>query len=233
MVDETISCERWKYVVGCEDYEVSDLGQVRRSDTKKLISFKPDQRRHVSMKRGGTRTSVSVARLVLTAFEGHKEGMICCHNNGNCCDDRLVNLRWDTCLGNSRDMLEHGTNAKKLTLDIVREIRAFDSSVQHKTLAEKYGVAGSTISLIRANRIWVERSNEKKYDPNNLTEWNNPRFITIIEICDRIGVSKDTIHKRIKAMGIKPKLVGKQLTFVPSQVRKIAEYSAVKSKAKW
>jgi len=36
--------------------------------------------------------------------------MFGCHGNGDPCDNRLANLRWDTPSSNSQDMLRHGNS---------------------------------------------------------------------------------------------------------------------------
>lgn len=42
--------------------------------------------------------------------------MAACHNNGDCTDNRLLNLRWDTVSANHLDKVIHGTHnhAKKM-----------------------------------------------------------------------------------------------------------------------
>jgi len=55
--------------------------------------------------------NMTVHKLVLEAFIGpcpnHYEA---CHNNGKANDNRLSNLRWDTCSNNNFDKRKHGTN---------------------------------------------------------------------------------------------------------------------------
>lgn len=54
---------------------------------------------------------------------------------------------------NMQDMVLRGrAPSAKLTWDQVREIRA--SSEVHRVLAERYGVAGSQISMIQNNKTW-------------------------------------------------------------------------------
>jgi HNH endonuclease/NUMOD4 motif len=107
--------EEWRPVVGFERvYEVSDQGQVRRSE-------RPDRMLRQSTGKGGyqlvqlthgaaKRKTGQVHRLVLEAFLGPKpEGLICCHTNGNPADNRLANLRYDTYSANGLDSVLHGT----------------------------------------------------------------------------------------------------------------------------
>lgn len=127
MDDDSAVVERWLPVVGYEGlYEVSDLGRVRginrtvfRRNGKPvrlrgmLLAQRPNVhgRLIVSFHRDYARWTEAIHRLVLTAFVGVcPEGMEGCHNNGNCADNRLTNLRWDTHLNNLLDKVRHGTD---------------------------------------------------------------------------------------------------------------------------
>lgn len=108
-------------------HQVSDAGEVRsvervvhRSDGKiqtfrgkmrKLVP-RPDGRLTVMLSSPSAGASLRlVHQLVLEAFVGPRpEGMEGCHNNGDCTDNRLENLRWDTSSNNKLDMLIHGTH---------------------------------------------------------------------------------------------------------------------------
>ena len=46
---------------------------------------------------------------------------------------------------------------------------------------------------------------------------------TVSQIAATLGVKRDTIHKRIKRLGLTPRMVGHQMTFTPAQERKIME----------
>jgi HNH endonuclease len=51
----------------------------------------------VNLSDGFKKTSYYVHRLVLLAFVGTcPPGLICCHNDGDPSNNRLLNLRWDT-----------------------------------------------------------------------------------------------------------------------------------------
>ncbi len=99
--------------------------------------------------------------LVLEAFVGPRpDGMECCHKDGNCLNDSLGNLRWDTSAANKADMVRHGTRPRgeairnsKLTADAVREIRVSGGPL--KPLAEKHGVTTTLISLILRRKVWA------------------------------------------------------------------------------
>lgn len=121
--------ERWLPVPGWADYEVSDLGRVRRMERQvrqagvngeyartfpaRICEGSMDGRgyRTVHLRHAGRDEYLWVHRLVLSTFTGETpEGLDCCHNNGDRTDNRLTNLRWDTRSENIKDAIRHGTH---------------------------------------------------------------------------------------------------------------------------
>lgn len=125
--------ETWKPIPGYEGYyEVSDHGRVRSVDrelwngvayyTRKGQNLALSTPNHgyltVGLCRGSKHRSFLVHRLVLSAFVGEAPvGTEGCHNDGDCTNNRLENLRWDTRSENLYDRVRHGTHhqAKKAT----------------------------------------------------------------------------------------------------------------------
>lgn len=115
--------EIWKPVVGYEDkYEVSNLGRVRSLDHEvwggrsfykkrgRILSQNQTGGQHPRVNLGRDKTRL-VHQLVMESFVGPApEGMEVCHNNGQCSDNRAVNLRYDTRSSNRYDCVEHGTH---------------------------------------------------------------------------------------------------------------------------
>lgn len=128
MDEPTLATENWLPVVEWErSHEVSDLGRVRsltrtvparRSSglfTKtiygRIISPYVDKKGygHLHLYHERVSARLLVHRVVLEAFRGTPPiGMQGCHNNGQPDDNRLVNLRWDTCSENNLDVVRHG-----------------------------------------------------------------------------------------------------------------------------
>ena len=108
----------------------------------------------------------SVHRLILLAFVGPcPDKMECCHNNGNCQDNRLDNLRWDTKASNAEDKRRHGVdnNAErngraKLTWDDIRSIRRRYQERQETQMfiAGEYGISKAQIYAILKNQTWID-----------------------------------------------------------------------------
>ncbi len=134
--------EIWKPISDFPGYEVSDLGNIRSykvpgsskpHPTPHLLKPRPnkyDNRLWVSLSRNGQSHSLSVHRLVLTAFVGIcPPGMECCHYDGNCHNNTLTNLRWATHSDNAIDNVRLGvctgdnSSQSKITSSTAQYIR--------------------------------------------------------------------------------------------------------------
>lgn len=111
----------------------------------------------------GKRRYARVHSLILETFVGPcPAGMVGAHANGNNCDNRISNLRWDTQKRNIADKVAHGTHqagerhgCHKLTEIQVREIRRRRASGESGiSLAREFGVWNGTISAIVHRRLW-------------------------------------------------------------------------------
>lgn len=110
--------ETWRPVVGYEQfYEVSDQGRVRslvkrmRWDPRVLAQSISTRYAMVSLNKHGTVKKVYVHALVAEAFIGPRpDGLLVCHNDGDCRNNVVANLRYDTYRENSLDTVRHGTN---------------------------------------------------------------------------------------------------------------------------
>lgn len=120
--------ERWRPVLGFSNYEVSDLGKVRRLSYRaecgnggrtRLIRGRRERpevtwegRLRVKLRNGtGKIFRKAISTLVLEAFVGPRpRGMECCHfPDRSPKNNRLRNLRWDTPAANVADAVKHGT----------------------------------------------------------------------------------------------------------------------------
>lgn len=119
------NAERWRSTVGFEGhYEVSDHGRVQSVErqvrwgatgTKRLPSailqpYSGSGCQRISLRRDGRNYMRSVHVLVAEAFIGPRPTPLhdCCHDDGNPCNNRLDNVRWDTKSANKQDQIRHG-----------------------------------------------------------------------------------------------------------------------------
>lgn len=148
--------EVWKKVVGCESYEVSNLGNVRNSSG---LLLKPRLRSDGKYVRVKLDKQYYVHRLVLTAFVGEPPvGYEASHLNGNGLDNRLANLIWESKSDNCkrRDNTKNGIGLKgelspkaKLTNAQREEMaRLYKSGVKKAHLASMFGVSKARVSKL-------------------------------------------------------------------------------------
>ncbi|MES5383841.1 HNH endonuclease signature motif containing protein [Mycolicibacterium conceptionense] len=109
---------------------MSNFGRVRsesrtvlRSDGRtqlvhaRLLSAVPDRRGylHVNPFRGNVGHTAYIHQLVMLAFIGPcPEGLVIRHLNGDCTDNRLLNLRYGTPSDNQHDAVVHGTHRNSI-----------------------------------------------------------------------------------------------------------------------
>lgn len=169
-IDPMQAVEEWRQVVGWPEYEVSNLGRIKRirRSTGAIAGavLNPWKSNNGYMMVGLSRKSSVktrlVHRLVAEAWIGQIDGMDVCHNNGMRHDNRLENLRIDTRKGNMQDIYKHdthirgercGTNkySEALMRQIKEEIRA-GGVVRH--IAMKYGIPAPTLYGVAKGKIW-------------------------------------------------------------------------------
>lgn len=164
--------EEIRHIQDFPGYAVTDKGRVFscRSQSGKYGYWyvcsprvMKDDRKDIRIIKDGKYTAFKVAVLVLTAFKGDKlEGLVACHNDGDCSNDELSNLRWDTYQSNTADSYKHGTAKfgeshcnNKLTEQEVEDIfiRRLQGESSSK-LAEEYDVTRGNISCIMRGDSW-------------------------------------------------------------------------------
>jgi hypothetical protein len=85
----------WRVIPSFPLYEVSQLGNVRKIGSEKLMNvYKNNERRYVSLLQGVKYTSVPIGRLVAEAFCGEPiDGKEAHHIDGNCAMDHALNFK--------------------------------------------------------------------------------------------------------------------------------------------
>lgn len=118
--------ETWVKILGYENYEISDLGNVKSID--RFGKGKGNSRKGqmlkqrllgdpgylaVTLYKESKRKDILVHRAMLLSFVGvpniDQEG---CHNDGNRLNNILTNLRWGTKSENNLDRVKHGTHTQ-------------------------------------------------------------------------------------------------------------------------
>lgn len=169
--------EVWRAYPFAKGYEVSTFGRVRsywsncssgafiREKWKILKPWTANRGYFMLAVKGPERRLfLCVSRMVLETFVSASPGphYQCCHNNGNHTDNRLSNLRWDTCKGNNADKNLHGTMSKGedrwnslLTESKVREIwRLYSGRINMTQISKRLNVHRTTVSDVINRRTW-------------------------------------------------------------------------------
>lgn len=160
--------ENWKKIIGFDQYEVSDLGNVK-SVSNPLTTRKEKILRKGTIKNGYNivvltkykkQNTIYVHRLVADAFIKNKEDKKeVNHINGVKTDNRVENLEWMSTSENAIHAFRNNLSAKgqdrtqaKLTDVQVLEIKK--SGLRNIELSRKYNISKSIISGIQRGRLW-------------------------------------------------------------------------------
>jgi hypothetical protein len=170
----TYTQEVWRPIPGYDGYEASNLGRVRSLDRwlEKgsrgggrvkwfqrgcVLAIKIDPAGYSTVLKGKL-----VHRLVMAAFRGSPpDGYEVAHNDGNRGNNKLVNLRYDTPLGNQHDRIAHGTHLRgprnpnaKLTPQDVLVIRSIKGETQ-TAIGKRFGVTKGCVQGIVSRDSWA------------------------------------------------------------------------------
>lgn len=158
--------EEWCDITGyAGSYQVSDWGRVWSHYTHCYLKTDVVNGGYhrVTLFNKGKRKRFFIHRLVLETFVGVcPKGMQACHNDGDPDNNRLSNLRWDTCSANNLDKRLHDTHQvgerngnSKLTSKRVKKInQLLEACVPQRTIATKFKISQSTVSDIKRGHLW-------------------------------------------------------------------------------
>jgi len=164
----------WRNIPGIEEYQISDLGQVRRikkahgaKTGRHLAAWINKQTGYpsVSMHINNKRVNETIHKLVALAFLGLPPSgkHVVAHNDGSKTNNHWTNLRWDTPKGNMADTLIHGTHNRgsnngqsKLDAFTVKVIRRLVmAKIPHSFIAREFGICRQTVGDIKNRRRWA------------------------------------------------------------------------------
>ncbi|MEB8150467.1 NUMOD4 domain-containing protein [Staphylococcus xylosus] len=153
--------ENWEDIPGYEGYyQVSNLGNIKSLSRvvdrgsysfiskEKLLKFREatQGRYYVDLQKDKNVKRFYVHKLVALAFIGEcPKGMNVCHINGNCQDNTLANLRYDTQRQNQIDIYRYGKRHgnSKLSIEQILKIRSLYKTNRYTTreLAKMFSVS--------------------------------------------------------------------------------------------
>ena len=170
LIDPQSADEEWRQVIGWPEYEVSNLGRIKRichamgATVGSIVNPWKNKSGYllVGLSRKSSVKTRLVHRLIAEAWIGPIAGMDVCHNNGIRHDNQLKNLRIDTRKGNMQDIYKHdthirgercGTNkySEALMRQIKKEIKAGGVVRQ---IALKHGMPASTLYSVAQGKTW-------------------------------------------------------------------------------
>lgn len=158
--------EKWKKISDFPEYEVSDLGRIRRVDTLKIRKVQVQSTGYVTVRltRPGYSRTVSIHVEVALAFVGprpsprHEVN----HIDSNRANPTADNLEWLTKSENRKHAYDCGyasaqgsrNGHSKLTDQGVLKIRKA-AKTEYRNLSVELGVSLATIRDVAAHRTWT------------------------------------------------------------------------------
>lgn len=164
--------EIWKMVPDWPEYEVSNLGRVRRCKSghgavsgKILKPYGGRKWGHLTVNLccNGKLKVCRIHRLVAAAFLTGDTKLEVCHGDGNPKNNRVSNLRYDTRKGNSADAIRHGTTPKgqrngnnRYSSDTIKLLKMkLKAGVSVSECHASTGIPSRYIYSIRSGKVWA------------------------------------------------------------------------------
>jgi len=153
--------EIWKRIDGHPRYEISNMGNLRKSLKTGVINC-----RGYCLVGIGSGKTHTVHKLVMEAFIGKRpKGMECNHKDGNKTNNSLSNLEWVTPSENLKHAFSHGlkipqhgetSGLSKLDNVDVISIRTLKEkfNYQQKQLSKMFNVSLANIEAIVQGKTW-------------------------------------------------------------------------------
>lgn len=161
--------ENFKQIQGFPDYEIGDLGTVKRLKFGKERILKPGVDRYgyanVTLSKENLRYKVLVHRLVATHFIPNPENKPTVnHIDGNKLNNEKSNLDWNTRSENSKHGFNNGlikskygssNGNAKLTPEQVEQIRKLKGQKTQKEIGIMFGISQAQVSNLHTKKVWI------------------------------------------------------------------------------
>lgn len=212
--------EIWKTVTGFENYEISNLGNLKNKITGryKKLSVNKEGYIRTSISNKEKTISIAVHRLVAIEFvENPEDKPLVNHKDSNRSNNKAENLEWVTPSENATHMVTQGNNSDKngilnpmalLTEEQVLEIREFDGP--SIILAKKFNMSSNAIDRVRVGdsyknvggRILPKGSRNvenaykihRKLADEQVLEIRQNKELSNRKLAEAFGVAKSTIE---------------------------------------
>ena len=148
---------RWRIIEGHSNYAIDADGVVINIITGMIIKTKMRGGNSKTKPKGKYKSvslqgkTYSIHSLVATHFIGPRpDGLVVCHNDGDCLNNHVSNLRYDTQANNNKDKLKHGTASIRPTNKMLDHMFiAASQGISIQKIAQRYGVHRNWPSLAR------------------------------------------------------------------------------------
>jgi hypothetical protein len=144
----------WADAYDNSDFEVSNAAKVRHKQTQKAVTPVVDIHGYANICFGGR--AYRLHRLVAISFFGFpKEGLVCCHIDGNKLNNNLDNLQYKTQKENIHDKYKHGTMfrgkkapAAKYGKEVTDKILALYTHKTCREISDEVGISFGTVAKV-------------------------------------------------------------------------------------
>lgn len=239
--------EIWKTCKLNENYEISNLGNIKNIKRNKLLKptiVKSNGYKSVKLRINNKSKRICVHRLVLLTFKPNEyfENAVVNHKDCNKLNNTLENLEW--CSQKENNIHAHkmnrypkinknGTanpNSKLTNIDIINIRKLYNEGTSQTKLSERYNLTISNINLIVNNKTWTHLPWEPKPIKENLIKKNEVKIKKQKTCNSKVRPLKEQLIKDMENLPYTE--IGKKYGVSDNAVRKWAKSYGLETKKK-